>query len=143
MAHTASFTNPIDLTFDMNIFNLYVNIPKILMRSGEVDAIIIYGVFGMKERLDFVDENPTIAKYVELPEQAANLDKADQLFIAPTMRLSKKYSIPVFYINPQSYANEWSNTIRDYGANVFKLWDRPVNALAKLCEYAEYRRTHS
>ncbi len=145
MAHTASFTNPVDLTFDMNIFNLYVNIPKILMRSGEVDAIIIYGIFGFKERLSFIDENSEVAKYVELPEQMIenDLNNMDKLFIVPTIKLSKKYSVPIFYINPQSYANEWSNEIRGYGANVFSLWDRPVNALAKLCEYAEYRRIHS
>jgi len=143
MAHTASFRNPIDLTFDMNIFNLYVNIPKILMRSGEIDAIIIYGVFGFKSMLN-MDDNP-VAKYIEMPEQAniTDLNNMDKLFIAPTMKLSKKHSIPIFYINPQSYANEWSNEIRGYGANVFNLWDRPVNALAKLCEYAEYRRNHS
>jgi acyl-CoA synthetase (NDP forming) len=143
MAHTASFRNPVDLTFDMNIFNLYVNIPKILMRSGEIDAIIIYGVFGFKAMLN-MDDNP-VAKYIEMPEQAniTDLNNMDKLFIAPTMKLSKKHSIPIFYINPQSYANEWSNEIRGYGANVFNLWDRPVNALAKLCEYAEYRRNHS
>jgi len=145
MAHTASYKNPIDLTFDMNIFNLYVNIPKTLMRSGEVDAIIIYGIFGFKERLSFIDESSEVGKYIEMPEQMNenDLNNMDKLFIEPIMKVSKKHSIPIFYINPESYANEWSNTIRGYGANVFKLWDRPVNALAKLCEYAEYRRTHS
>ena len=143
MAHTASFRNPIDLTFDMNIFNLYVNIPKILMRSGEVDAIIIYGVFGFKDMMS--TEGSPVAEYIELPEQAIanDLNNMDKLFIAPTMKLSKKHSIPIYYINPQSYANEWSNEIRAYDANVFNLWDRPVNALAKICEYAEYRRNHS
>ncbi|MHA2472557.1 MAG: CoA-binding protein, partial [Promethearchaeota archaeon] len=31
LPHTASWSNPIDITFDMNIFNLYINFPKMLM----------------------------------------------------------------------------------------------------------------
>lgn len=26
------------------------------------------------------------------------------------------------------------------GAILYKFWDRPVNALAKVCEYVEYRK---
>ena len=138
--HTASYKNPIDLTFDMNIANFYTTYPKMLMKSGEVDMIIIYGVFSLKERVTHAQENAPTSQGLDLPEMAKYLDQADKILIEPTMKLSRRKSIPVIYINPQSYSNEWSDTIREYGANVFKFWDRPVNALVKLCEYAEYRR---
>ena len=32
--------------------------------------------------------------------------------------------------------------IREQGGIVFKFWDRPVNCLEKICNYAEYRRKH-
>ncbi|MFX0085844.1 MAG: acetate--CoA ligase family protein [Candidatus Hodarchaeota archaeon] len=42
----ASSKNPIDLTFDINFPLFYQEIPKLVWRSGEVDSLIFYGVFG-------------------------------------------------------------------------------------------------
>ncbi|MHA1330443.1 MAG: hypothetical protein ACTSR2_05130, partial [Candidatus Hodarchaeales archaeon] len=48
----ASANNPVDLTFDMNFNLFYQEIPKLVWESGEVDALIFYGLFGssMMER---------------------------------------------------------------------------------------------
>ncbi|MHA1973626.1 MAG: acetate--CoA ligase family protein [Candidatus Hodarchaeales archaeon] len=48
----ASANNPVDLTFDMNFNLFYQEIPKLIWESGEVDALIFYGLFGssMMER---------------------------------------------------------------------------------------------
>jgi len=121
LPHTASWNNPIDITFDMNIFNLYIHFPKLLMKSG--------------------DQNEKISKYIQLREDM--VDRAGEMenfLIAPTIKDSQKYSIPIIYINPQSYADEWSNKIRAQGGIVHQFWDRPVNCLTKICDYAEYRR---
>ena len=64
----------------------------------------------------------------------------DKILIAPAIKISHKYSIPIIYINPTSYSNTWSNKIREHGGIVSQFWDRPVNSLAKICDYAEYRR---
>ncbi|MHA1977739.1 MAG: acetate--CoA ligase family protein [Candidatus Hodarchaeales archaeon] len=42
----ASANNPIDLTFDMNFSLFYEDVPKLIWHSGEVDALIFYGIFG-------------------------------------------------------------------------------------------------
>ncbi len=42
----ASANNPIDLTFDMNFSLFYEDVPKLVWHSGEVDALIFYGIFG-------------------------------------------------------------------------------------------------
>ncbi len=141
LPHTASWSNPIDITFDMNIFNLYINFPKMLMKSGEVDIIIIYGAMGFQDMTSDFQQNEKISQYIEFREDMAErVDEMDKLLIAPGIKLSQKYSIPIIYINPQGYGSEWSKKIRKYGGVAFRFWDRPVSCLAKICDYAKYRR---
>ena len=141
LPHTASWSNPIDITFDMNIFNLYINFPKMLMKSGEIDIIIIYGAMGFGDMASSEQQNTRISQYIEMNEEMRErMGEMDKFLIPPTIQASHKYSVPVIYINPQSYANEWSKKIRGHGGIVFQFWDRPVNALAKICDYSEYRR---
>ena len=138
---TAGFNNPVDCTFDMNLPYFYVNLPEIIMKSGEVDAIFQYGVVGFQDVMEDYLRNDTIAKWAEFQNQTEeSMDKlADQL-LQPTMKNSQKYSIPIFYINPMSFTSPWSKRLRRNGAMLFKLRDRPVNALAKVCEYVEYKQ---
>ena len=140
LPHTASWSNPIDITFDMNIFNLYINFPKMLMKSGEIDIIIIYGAMGFEDMVPIEQENARISQHIEMREDMRErIGEMDKLLVPPTIKTSHKYSVPVIYINPQSYASEWSKKIRGHGGIVFQFWDRPVNALVKICEYAKYR----
>lgn len=144
LPHTASWSNPIDITFDMNIFNLYIHFPKMLMKSGEIDIIIIYGAMGFTSMVSFEKQNENISKYLELrDDMRERVNEMDRFLIEPTLKVSQKYSVPIIYINPNSYADEWSNRIRALGGIVFQFWDRPVNCLAKICDYAEYRRRNN
>ena len=144
---TASVKNPVDTTFDMDLYNYYVSIPKTLMESGEIDAIIMYGVFGFQEVLFNYLKNERIAKFAEFGKEDNKSEMSkpplEEILISPANILIEKHSIPILYINPQNYSSPWSKKIRNKGAILFQLWDRPVRCLAKLCEYAEYRRIHS
>ena len=145
LAPTASYKNPIDCTFDMNLNNFYVSFPKILMRSGEVDVIIIYGTIGFHYFLSRYQNDEKISPYIEFRNEALErigLDDLDKFFIVPTIKASQRFGIPVIYINPQNFMSPWSKKIRENGGIVFKLWDRPINCMAKICKYAEYRKEH-
>jgi acyl-CoA synthetase (NDP forming) len=48
----ASARNPVDCAFDMNLSYFYITLPEILMKSGEIDMIIQYGVVGFQDVLD-------------------------------------------------------------------------------------------
>jgi len=140
---TASYKNPIDCTFDMNMYNFYVSMPKLLMRSGEVDLIIIYGVIGFQYFMSRFIENEKLASHVEIQhEMLEKVGDLDKIFITPTIKASKRFSIPVFYINPQEFSSQWSKKIRENGGILFKFWDAPINCAVKLCEYANFRRNH-
>ena len=138
---TASFKNPVDCTFDMDLPYFYITLPEILMKSGEVDAIIQYGVVGFQEVLDEYLKYDQIAKHAEFQHQPDEvIDKLAQKLLQPTMNNSQKFSIPILYVNPMNFNSPWSKRLRKNGALLFKLWDRPVNALVKVCEYVEYRK---
>jgi len=137
---TASFNNPVDCTFDMNLPYFYITLPEIIMKSGEIDAIFQYGVVGFQDAMDGF-QNEKIAKWLEFQNQSdESLDKLAEQLLQPTMKNSQKYSVPIFYINPMSFTSPWSKRLRKNGALLFKLWDRPVNALAKVCEYVNYKQ---
>jgi acyl-CoA synthetase (NDP forming) len=139
---TASYKNPVDCTFDMDLPYFYIKLPEILMKSGEIDAIIQYGVVGFQEVLDEYLRYDRIKKHAEFTRQPDEaLDELAKMLLTPTINNSQKYSIPILYINPMSFNSPWSKRLRNNGAILFKLWDRPVNALAKVCEYVEYKKS--
>jgi len=138
---TASFKNPVDCTFDMDLPYFYITIPELLMKSGEIDAIIQYGVVGFQEVLDEYLKYDQIAKNAEFQHQSDEfIDKLAEKLLQPTMKNCQKYSIPILYINPMNFNAPWSKKLRKNGAMLFKLWDRPVNALAKVCDYVDYKQ---
>lgn len=136
----ASAKNPVDCAFDMNLPYFYVTLPEILMKSGEIDAIIQYGVVGFQDVLDDYLKFDKIAKHADFQHQPVEvMDALAQKLLIPTMKNSEKYSIPILYVNPMSFTSPWSKRLRNNGALLFTLWDRPVNALAKVCEYVDYK----
>ena len=136
----ASAKNPVDCAFDMNLPYFYITLPEILMKSGEIDAIIQYGVVGFQDVLDDYLKYDKIAKHAEFQHQPSEvMDSLAQKLLLPTMKNSEKYSVPILYVNPMSFTSPWSKRLRKNGALLFKLWDRPVNALAKVYEYVEYK----
>ena len=64
----------------------------------------------------------------------------EDMLVKPTVKLSKRLSIPIIYVNPENYSSPWSKRIRESGGILFQFWDRPVRALAKICDYVEFRK---
>ncbi len=140
---TSNYSNPVDMTFDTDILKFYLKFPKLLMKSGEIDAIVMFGVAGFYDDADKMQEIE-LSKHLELREGFEDLLKdLEKIIITPTVKISQKYSVPIIYINNQALASPWSKKVRSAGGIIFKFWDRPVKALVKICEYAEYRRSHS
>ena len=82
-----------------------------------------------------------IAKYAEFAHQPDKvMDGMARKLISSTLTNSKKYSVPILYVSPMCYTSPWSKRLRNNGALLFKYWDRPVNCLSKVCEYADFRR---
>ena len=126
--------NPLDLTFQLNQYNLYNKIPKIIINSEEIDGIIIYAVFGFDEVLDVIKKSGG-KSYDEFKISNENMKG---LYLKPTQRLVRKKSVPVFYIGPQGYSNPWVREFIKSDIPVFDLWDMPVKCFSVLAKYSEY-----
>ncbi|MFX0154526.1 MAG: CoA-binding protein, partial [Candidatus Hodarchaeota archaeon] len=114
---TGTFKNPVDCTFDMDLPYFYITLPELLMKSGEIDAIIQYGVVGFQEVLDDYLKYEQIAKHAEFQHQPDEfVDKLAQKLMQPTMKNSQKYSIPILYVNPMNFNAPWSKKLRKNGA---------------------------
>jgi acetyl-CoA synthetase (ADP-forming) len=46
LPHTAATANPIDITFLLDMEAYYIHVPRLLFESGEVDGMVMYGIFG-------------------------------------------------------------------------------------------------
>ena len=132
----ANIDNPLDLTFQFNQYNLYVKIPKIMINSGEIDAIIMYAAFGFKEILDVIkiSGGKTYEEF-EIPNHMLK-----GIYLKPIQRLLKKKKVPVFYIGPQGYSNPWVQEFIRSNIPIFDLWDMPVKCFSVLAKYSEYRK---
>ncbi|MFX0009906.1 MAG: acetate--CoA ligase family protein, partial [Candidatus Hermodarchaeota archaeon] len=136
----ASFKNPVDCAFDMDLPYFYVTLPELLMKSGEVDAIIQYGVVGLQDVLDDLLSYEKIAKNAEFTNQPVEVvDNLAKKLVIPTVQNSRKYQVPILHVSPTPFNSPWSKRLRENGFLLFRLWDRPVNALAKVCEYVSYK----
>ena len=137
----ASFKNPIDVTFDMNLPYYYITLPELLMKSGEIDVLVQYGVVGFQDVMDHYLKYKEIAKYAEFKKQDHEKSKEfAKKLVQPTIKNSSKYSVPIFHISPMNFNSAWSRYLRENGAFLFRLWDRPIPCIKKLCDYAEFQR---
>jgi len=136
---TASATNPIDVTFHDNFLNMLIKFPKILMESGEVDSIIVFGIYDFDEVMEVVESSGS-----KVDEQMKKMkDLIDTGVIKPIKKLMKRYSIPVFYAGPIPYRSPWMKKFSSSDMPIFSLWDQPTKCLAMLTRYSEYRQNVS
>jgi len=134
--NTGSPNNPLDVTFDTNFTNLFYKFPKILMKSGEIDAIIVYGVFDFDDVINTMESSGM--KITEDVKMMTNL--IDRSVLRPILKLMRKYSIPVFYAGPFPYRYKWFQKFISYDIPIFELWDYTTTCLTILARYSELRR---
>ena len=132
---TANAFNPIDVTFDMNFYNLFVKFPKVLAESGEIDGVIIYGVYDFGEVIDVIDKAGYL-KDETLKEFMGNIDRA---FIKPAKRVIKRKNIPIFYVGPQPYTYPINQKFLELDLPVFDFWDLPTKCMSILSQYSKFR----
>ncbi len=136
---TASARNPIDVTFDVNFLNIFYKFPKMLMKSGEVDCIIAWGVFDFDDIIKTIEQSG-----MKVDENLKNMDTMlDRTILRPIRKLMKKFSIPVYFCGPFPYRFPWFQKFISYDLPIFDFWDAPPKCLKILYEYSQYRRDHS
>jgi len=133
---TASATNPIDATFHGSFLDMLIKFPKILMESGEVDSVIVFGIYDFDEIIEVVEKSGG-----EIDNQMKQMRNfIEPAIIKPIKKLVEKFSIPIFYSGPVPYRSHLMQKLNSSEIPAFSLWDQPTKCLAMLTRYSEYRQ---
>ncbi len=133
---TASSMNPVDITFHENFMNMFIKFPKLLMKSKEVDAVIVFGVYDFDDIMKIIEKSG-----MKLDENMENMkDIFENIVLKSIKRLMKKFSIPVFFAGPYPYRYPWMQKFIDHNIPIFSMWDDITKCLSVLYRYNEYRR---
>lgn len=136
---TASGRNPVDITFFKNFYEFFVTLPKIVLKSGEVDGILFDGVFDIGEIMEVVEKSGA-----SVDENMKNFSKIFYpTFIKPLLRICTKNSIPMFYSGPQNFSYNIYREFLKYDIPIFELWDAPPKCMKLLVEYSHFRDKYS
>ncbi len=128
---TASANNPIDLTFDMNFGLFYEEVPRLIWNSGEMGALLMWGVFGasmMERMLKF--GNYEFADNLPAPVMDALLKENLQNFV----NWVHEEKVPVL-ISCLDTADEAVEYLQNNDIAVFKWPSMAARAMKALVEY--------
>ncbi len=129
-----SSTNPVDLTFHLDVRALSTGIPELIMQSGEVDAVALHGAMSrgfMKEIYPHLRELLGGVPFEELFERFRQ-DLSD------TVSLPFKYDIPLVvssFFEDDNYAEAY----RKNNVPVFDVPEKAARALLALYRYKTIR----
>ncbi|MFA5323465.1 MAG: acetate--CoA ligase family protein [Smithella sp.] len=135
----ASAANPVDMTFDLSMEKLAVTLPEIVMKSGEVDAMVLHGVM-MTGYLKEI--------YPNLKEVIGNVSLEDFLnFSRPmaneTFELSRKYKIPMLISSFFDHEDNYIKQYQDTNTPVFYSPENTARALNSLYKYKQIKERAS
>ncbi|MGP8154160.1 MAG: acetate--CoA ligase family protein [Smithella sp.] len=131
----ASAANPVDLTFDVEVQKLAINIPEIMINSGEIDALVLHGVM-MTGYLREI--------YPHLKEMAGNISLEEFLkFGGPVLtgafELPHKYDMPFLISSFFDEEDCYTQGYLDNNIPVFPFPEKTALALGCLYRYKQIK----
>lgn len=143
MPETASTINPIDLTYSDDMQNYLNVLSDILLKSDEIDSLIIYGLMGteyFKNLLnvpDYLKNNPSV-------ETMRNFgDMMEEFFIAifdELIKYKNKYKKPIILTCYNTRKEKFVAYLQDHGIPVY-FPEEGVRVLIRMWQYAKFMKS--
>jgi acyl-CoA synthetase (NDP forming) len=127
LPHTAAVVNPVDMTYYMDFEGMYQRVPRMILESGEIDGVVMYGMFGsllyrtiegkLGGRIDYKIEQvmpriwDIIERFIELPND---------------------YGKPIAVSSFWAMSDDALSYLAGHGIPVFPSPERAVKAMAAL-----------
>ena len=127
----ASAANPVDLTFDLSMEKLAVTMPEMMMKSGEVDAIILHGIMHsgfMKEVHQHIIDLLGGMSFEEFLKMTEPIN-------AKTFELPHKYKMPMLVSTFFDREDGYTKGYQDTNTPVFYSPENAARALGSLYHY--------
>jgi acetate---CoA ligase (ADP-forming) len=131
IAPHASASNPVDMTFDVSMGKLTTTLPEMIMKSGEVDAIVLHGIVHsgfMTEVFSHLRDFIGGMSYEDFLEGTRSL-KED------AFDLPHKYSIPFLISSFFDHEDNYTKSYQDANTPVFNSPENAARALGSLYRY--------
>ncbi|MHA1378028.1 MAG: acetate--CoA ligase family protein [Candidatus Helarchaeota archaeon] len=96
LPETAGLTNPVDITFDRDWGNLFKKVPRILLKSNEIDGIALYGIFGIGFFNKIIENKSIDLSFINNNEEMIDMYKSVvSNELKGLIKLGKKYDKPI------------------------------------------------
>jgi acetyltransferase len=131
IAPHASPSNPVDVTFDLSMQKLATTLPEMIMKSGEVDAIVLHGIMHsgfMIEVFSHLRDFIGGMSYEDFLEGTRSL-KGD------AFDLPHKCSIPFLISSFFDHEDNYTKSYQDANTPVFNSPENAARALGSLYHY--------
>ncbi len=132
----APATNPVDLTFDLGMDKLSTTLPQIILKSGEVDALLLHGVMHsgfMREVFSHVQDFLNGMSYDEFMSHIQPVAK--EAFELP-QRFGLPFLVSTFFDAEDAYAKGYM----DADIPVFFTPENTARALGSMYRYAQIQK---
>ena len=128
--HAAS-ANPVDLTFDTGMEKLAITIPEIVIKSGEVDALIMHGIMHSGFLREIYTHVSDYIKGVSFEEFLS--------FTGPILKevfeLPRKYNMPLIISSFFGQEDSYTKGFQENNIPVFHSPEKTARALGSLYRY--------
>ena len=134
---TAQSSNPLDFTFSLNPVDFFINIPRIIARSGEYDGMVVYGAYGDK----FFHYNSIGQEFLDKPKPKEILSQwigMAEASVVDAQKIVKKYKFPIVFVNLWGADDSMFRHLNENFFPTYKMPHRCVDALFNLIKYGKY-----
>jgi acetyltransferase len=135
----ASASNPVDLTFDVGIQKLAITLPEIMIKSGEVDAIVVHGAMMTGYLREIYPHLKEIAGNISLEEFL----KFGEPVINEAFELPRKCNMPFLISSFFDEDDCYTKGYQDNNIPVFRFPEKTAIALGCLYSYKKIKERAS
>jgi len=125
--------NPIDLTFETNIF-IFKQLLEMVYESGEVDGAFIYGIFGAPDFMVNLKK-----RFPNLRAMEENWDQGYQDFLAELAAVPRALAKPLVVMSFLGTRSSSINSLIENGVAVYPSAVRSARAMRSLQEYGRLK----
>jgi len=131
----ASAANPVDMTFHLSMEKLAVILPEIMIKSGEVDAIVLHGVLHSGFMQEIYNHVVDLIGGISLEEFLKQLGPVH----AKAFELPHKYKMPMLISSFFGREDGYTRGYQDTNTPVFHSPENAARALGSLYQYKQIR----
>lgn len=127
----ASSANPVDLTFDTGMEKLAITIPEIIIKSGEVDALITHGIMHSGFLREIYNHSADLLGGISF-EEFLNFTGP---ILTGAFELSRKYNIPYLISTFFGQEDSYTKGFQENNIPVFHSPEKAARAMGALYHY--------